>query len=217
MTAGQVITNVGLIALVPLTVLLVYRRERIVARRAIIAGAAAAALVVIALLLVRQRLLLSPDLMLVAVVIAEEAAKFLAVALLLRTWNDGTPSAPGRSTHRSTAAGPVGWSVGAGFASAEHLLYATAAPRAILIRIAGAGLIHLVTARLYSGVLSPAHPDRASYPVRRRSSSTSGSRLRRASPTPRPLLVAIAATAGILLHLGYNLLARHLDQIPVLW
>lgn len=217
MTAGQVITNVVLIALVPLTVLLVYRHERAVARRAMIAGATAAALVVIGLLLVRQRPLISPDLMLVAVVVAEEAAKLLAVATVLRAWNRATPTPPGRATHRTNPAGPVGWSVGAGFASAEHLLYATAGPQVILIRIAGAGLIHVVTARLYSAVLAPALPDRASYSVRRKSSSTSGPRLRRANSTPRPLVVATTTTAGILLHLGYNLLARHLDQIPELW
>lgn len=219
MTAGQVVVNLLLISIVPMTVVIAYRRDQATVRLGLIAGGAAAALVVLALLVARRNLTVTDDAMLFVVVVTEEAMKILAVTIMLR-YRTGRP-VPGvdHAAQHAGAAGPVGWSVGAGFATAEHLLYATAAPGMILIRIAGAGFVHIATARIYSGTFAHMLFADAPYSLRRRRSSTaSGPRLRRNRPDRRRGLTAItAAVAGILLHLGYNLLARHLDQIPTLW
>lgn len=193
MTLGQVVINVLLIATVPTAVLIRYRSQRGTVHRGVVAGAISAALVVTALLAVRRNITISANTTSVAVVIAEEAVKFAAVYGLLWFRTIVSSGATGAADAHSTAPAATGWSVGAGFATAEHLLYVTASSRIVLLRILTAGVIHTVTARCYSGVL--------------------------ASPPRRNHTFRVAATlgAGVLLHLSYNVLAQRLDQIPALW
>ncbi|MFW5826778.1 MAG: PrsW family glutamic-type intramembrane protease [Alkalispirochaeta sp.] len=201
MTLGRVVINILLIATVPIIVLIRYHSQRGTVQRGVVAGAISATLVVTGLLTLRRAPVLSADAMSVVVVMAEEAVKFGAVYALLRFRThpgsrSTSPGATDNATPASTApatAAATGWSVGAGFATAEHLLYATAAPRIVLLRILTAGIIHTVTARSYSAVLTS-----------------------RTTPSDG-LRVAATLIAGALLHLGYNLLAQRLDQIPALW
>lgn len=193
MTLGQVVINVVLIATVPIAVRIRYHSQRATVRRGVASGAISAVLVVTALLAVRRMSAISSATISIAVVLAEEAAKFAAVYGLLRLRTTAGSQATGVAVANSPAPAATGWSVGAGFATAEHLLYATAAPRIVLLRILTAGVIHTVTARCYSGVLA-SHP----------------------TPT-RAIRVVAALAVGAVLHLGYNLLAQRLDQIPTLW
>jgi len=193
MTLGQVVINVLLIATVPTAVRIRYRSQRATVRRGVAAGAISAVLVVAALLAVRRMSAISSGTISIAVVLAEEAAKFAAVYGLLRLRTSAGSQSTGFGDAASTIPAATGWSVGAGFATAEHLLYTTAAPRIVLLRILTAGVIHTVTARCYSGVLA-------------------------SQPTPtRPIRVTATLAVGAVLHLGYNLLAQRLDQIPTLW
>ncbi|MFW5694573.1 MAG: PrsW family glutamic-type intramembrane protease [Alkalispirochaeta sp.] len=222
MTVGRLIVNVLLIATVPTVVLVLYHQTRATVRQGVAVGALAAVLVVAALLVIRRSNAISPETMTIVVVLAEEAAKALAVLVLLspRTSTQPTAVTNRRSSHPHPPA--TGWSVGAGFASAEHLLYATSAPRTVLVRILTAGIIHLVTARCYSGALTHHFVAGTARPTGRRTPRSGSGAPRRAqhpSTSRARNRVRLSATlaAGVLLHLSYNLLARRLDQIPVLW
>ncbi|MEX2444854.1 MAG: hypothetical protein WD492_14735 [Alkalispirochaeta sp.] len=219
MTIGRLLANLFLVGLIPVVVLVVYRREQSNTAHGLVSGIIAAVVVILALLAVRRYVPLSAGAMSTTVVVVEEAAKLCAVMLLLRR-PAPTGTGPHSARNRLPTLGSTGYSVGAGFATTEHLLYLTAAPSVIVVRILTAGIIHLVTARLYSAVLAP-RPAEGRYAAPRRDNHpATAPRTTRHTTSHHPsrtVRVAAATITGILLHLSYNLLAHRLDQIPSLW
>jgi RsiW-degrading membrane proteinase PrsW (M82 family) len=227
---GDLALNLLLIALVPLGGLLLGRRQDRTANHtgtrtrlgagggALLAGAIAAISVIVALLAARPYLPSRTVPRLAVVAAAEELARIAAV---LAVWRSGHREASAGGYPRGPARGQSGKPlpegilsgvlVGAGFVTIENLLYLLIPPPLLLTRLVTAGAVHLACGGLYGYALARRYRSGGTGGSGGTSGGGGGTRI------PRDWILPAALTLGVAGHLAYNLLARTLDQILILW
>lgn len=188
-------------------------------------GSLAAVIVVVTLLIARPTLPDEAVTRLAVVVAAEELSRLAGVIVAVR-WQRRRDQAGaglrGRPRDRSLQRHPAsarektqsrpgdaaadglmrGVLIGAGFVTIENLLYVLIAPPLLLARTITAGAVHLACGGLYG--YATAQKDV-------RTQTGTNRRWRPAALLPAALALAMGG------HLAYNLLARSLDQILILW